>query len=153
MLAACASFYGSGLTAGKSTAADVEAQLGAPDEKLESENGASVWFYPRPSAGDTYAVRLGPDGIVRGVEQRLTEENIAKLQANASARADVRALLGPPHSTVRFDRQQRDVWGYKYQAGGERMVLWVQFSYDGVVREVLKSLDYDYIPASKSFND
>ena len=150
LLAACASYDGSTLVPGKSTAADVEALMGPPDEKLASAGGSSAWFYTRPSAGLTYAVTLGSDGIVRGVEQRLTEENIAKLEIGVSTQQTVRALFGPPNNTTYFERQQREVWGYKYRVVAERMVLWVRFSNDGVAREVLKSIDWDYIPASRS---
>ncbi len=151
-LAGCASYDGSTLIAGKSTAADVESLMGQADEKLAAAGGSSVWFYTRPSGGNTYAVRLGPDGIVRDVEDRLTDENIAKLESGVSRREDVRALLGPPYETVRFERQQRDVWTYKRFVISERRVLWVQFSDDGLVREIIDSIDYDYIPASDSGN-
>jgi hypothetical protein len=150
VLAGCASYSGSTLVAGKSDAAAVEALMGPPDEKLALAGGESVWFYPRPDGGDTYAVRLRSDGIVQSVEQRLTEENIAMLRAGVWTRTSVRELFGPPYSTTYFERLQREVWTYKYRIVAERMALSVQFSDDGVVREVLNSLDYDYIPASGS---
>jgi len=151
LLAGCASYDGGALVPGKSTAAEVEALMGTPDERIAVGRGASDWFYTRPSGGDSYAVRVGPDGIVQGVEQRLTEESFAKLRIGVSSRAQVRALLGPPYSTTYFDRQKREVWGYKYRRVTERMILWVRFSDDGVVREVMDSIDYDYVPASESF--
>ena len=148
LLAACVSYDGSGLTVGTSRAADVEAKMGAPDEKLASEGGGSIWFYTRPSGGHSFAVELGPDGIVRKIDSRLTEENIAGIRAGVSSRAEVRALLGPPHFVSHLDRQQREVWEYKRLQVTERRVLWVQFSGDGLVREVLDSIDHDYLPAS-----
>lgn len=150
VLAGCASYSGSSLVAGTSNAADVEALMGRPDEKLAAEGGTSVWFYTRPSGGHTFAVRLGSDGIVRGVESRLTGENIAKLRIGDSRREDVRALLGPPHFVSRLDRQQREVWEYKRLEVTERRVLWVQFADDGVLREMLDMIDRDYVPASDS---
>ena len=151
LLAGCASYDGSGLIAGQSRAADVEAQMGPPDEKRAVAGGGSVWFYTRPSGGHSFAVQLGPDGVLQGIENRLTSENIAKLAIGTTRREDVRALLGLPHFVSRLDRQQREVWEYKRLEVTERRVLWVQFSEDGVVREVLDSLDYDYVPASDSF--
>ena len=59
---------------------------------------------------------------------------------------EVRALLGPPHQVVRFERQQRDVWTYRWQEFSDRRLLHVQFSYDGVVREVLDMIDTEYLP-------
>ena len=150
LLAGCAAYDGSALTAGKSTASDVESLMGQPDEKQAAAGGSSVWFYTRPSGGHSYAVRLGPDGVVRDVENRLTEENIAKLQSGVARREDVRALLGPPHFVSRFDRQRREVWEYKRFEIGERKVLLVQFSDDGLAREIVNAVDYDYVPASAS---
>jgi outer membrane protein assembly factor BamE (lipoprotein component of BamABCDE complex) len=151
LLAGCAAYDGGSLVPGKSTTADVQALMGQPDAKIAVSGGASDWFYTRPSGGDSYAVRVGADGIVQGVEQRLTEENMATLQIGVTTRADVRGLLGPPYSTTYFERQKRDVWGYKYRRVAERRMLWVRFSDDGVVREVLDAIDYDYVPASDSF--
>jgi len=150
LLVGCAAYDGSGLTPGKSTAADVESLMGQADEKQAAAGGSSVWFYTRPSGGNTYAVRLGPDGIVRGVDDRLTEEYIATLEAGVSRREDVRALLGPPYFVSHFERQQREVWEYKRFEIGERKVLLVQFSDDGLVREIVNAVDYDYVPASAS---
>jgi outer membrane protein assembly factor BamE (lipoprotein component of BamABCDE complex) len=150
LLVGCAAYDGSGLTPGKSTAADVEALMGQPDEKQAAAGGSSVWFYTRPSGGNIYAVRLGSDGIVRGVDNRLTEDNIATLEAGISRREDVRALLGPPYFVSHFERQQREVWEYKRFEIGERKVLLVQFSDDGLMREIVNAVDYDYVPASAS---
>lgn len=150
LLVGCAAYDGSSLTAGKSTASDVESLMGRPDEKQAEAGGSSTWFYTRPSGGHTFAVRLGPDGIVRGVESRLTEENIATLKSGVSRREDVRALLGPPYFVSHFERQQREVWEYKRFEIGERKVLLVQFSDDGLVREIVNAVDYDYVPASAS---
>jgi len=43
---------------------------------------------------------------------------------------------------VRFERQQRDVWTYRWREYQEHWELDVQFSYDGVVREVLKLQEF-----------
>jgi len=149
-LAGCVSYDGSGLLPGTSRMADVEASMGVPDDKRATAGGGSLWFYTRPSGGHTFAVQFGPDGVLRRIESALTDENIAKLTIGVSRREDVRALLGPPHVVLRLDRQQREVWEYKRLEVTERRVLWVQFSDDGVAREIFDSLDYDYVPASDS---
>jgi len=41
-----------------------------------------------------------------------------------------------------FERQQRDVWTYRWREYQEHWELDVQFSYDGVVREVLKLQEF-----------
>lgn len=138
LAAGCASYDGSTLVPGRSSATEVEALMGRPAQTLQ-QSGEAVWYYPRGPAGwHTYAVRIGPDGVVRAVEQRLTVENIARLQAGSTTRQEVRELFGPPFETGYLPRQMREVWGYQLLEVDFKWQLWVQFSDDGVVREVLK---------------
>ena len=141
--AGCASYDGSGLMAGTSTAADVERVMGRPAEMLASANGDSTWFYPHNPAGrDTYAVRIAPDGTVRAVDQRLTEANMAKLIAGTTTAKEVREIFGPPSRVIRMDRQQREAWEYFYYNPIQiPFILYVQTSFDGIVREVLTIRD------------
>lgn len=145
-LAGCASYDGRGLVPGQSSAKDVENLMGAPAERITVANGDSVWFYPRnPFGNATYAVRLSPEGVVRGVDQRLTMANVALLRAGVSTAKDVREILGPPWRVTRMERQQRDAWEYRIDNG--YMVdhaLIVQLSADNVVREVLMLRDPKY---------
>jgi hypothetical protein len=146
LLAGCASYSGSSLVAGTSTEADILALMGPPDEKLKLDTRESVWFYPRPAGRQTYAVTIGPDGRFRSSVQRLDREYIDQIRRDTWTTKAVRALLGPPFETVRFERQQRDVWTYRWQEFSDRRLLHVQFSYDGVVREVLDMMDPAYQP-------
>ena len=141
--AGCVSYDGRGLVPGKSTAADVERVMGPPAEKIATAGGDSTWFYPHAPAGrDTYAVRIGPDGAVRAVEQRLTEANMAKLVAGTSTVKQVREIFGPPNRIFRMERQQREAWEYLYYNVIQvPFVLYVQASADGIVREVLTLRD------------
>jgi hypothetical protein len=146
LLSGCASYDGRGLIPGKSTASDVEQLMGPPAERISEPGGGSVWFYPRgPMGRHTYAVRVAPDGVMRGIEQRLTVENLQKLVADETTAKDVRALFGPPSRVTRLERQQRDVWEYpmKNQIDLDYS-LFVQFSYDGIVREALFLRDPKY---------
>lgn len=144
MLSGCASYSGRGLVPGQSNARDVEALMGAPVERISLAGGDSVWFYPQnPNGLHTYAVRLNPQGIVQAVEQRLTVENLSKLVPGTTTAAQVRELLGPPWQVTRMARQARDVWSYRMQDNAlVRHDLYVQFSTDGVVREVIMLRDY-----------
>jgi hypothetical protein len=137
LIAGCASYDGRGLVPGQSRAADVKSLMGTPGEKISASSGESLWFYPRlPFARQTFAVRLGADGVVRSVDQRLTVENVHKLAPGTPSSA-VRELLGPPWRVSRLDRQQREVWEYTmYDAAQDPFNLYVQLS-GGVVREVL----------------
>lgn len=146
LLSACASYDGRGLIPGRSTAAEVEQLMGPPAEKIGEPSGDLVWFYPRgPMGRQTYAVRVAPDGVMRGIEQRLTVENLQKLVAGETTAKDVRALFGPPSYVTRLERQQRDVWEYpmKNQIDFDYSLL-VQYSYDGIVREALFLRDPKY---------
>ena len=144
LLASCASFDGRGLVPGKSVAADVEALMGVPAERITEDGGDSVWYYPRQPTGlQTFAVRFSPDGVMRDIEQRLTVENLAKLIPGVTTAKQARELLGPPWRTSRNYLLQRDVWDYRmYNAVQVEYNLSVQFSNDGLVREVIMLQDY-----------
>ena len=141
LLTGCASYSGSDLVAGKSTGADVQASMGTPAEKLALPRGDSVWYYPR--GPQTFAVTLGPDGVMRGIDQRLTQANVAKLVQGSSTAKDVRELLGPPPTVRQFPRIQRYVWTYPMKLAEERRVLWVQFSSDDIAREIIETHDLE----------
>jgi hypothetical protein len=137
LLAGCASFSGSSLVAGKSSRAEVEATMGRPAE-----------YYSRlPIGRAMYVATVGSDGVLRGIEQRLTRQNIAKVSAGAQAK-EVRELLGPPYRVVRMERLQRDVWEYPWREVEEVRILWLQFALDGQLREVIEMHDFEADPPS-----
>jgi hypothetical protein len=144
LLAGCASFDGRGLVAGQSTAKDVEALMGVPTERLKLPDGDTAWYYARqPTGRMMYAVRMSPDGVMRSREQLLTEQNIARLYRDTTTREQARAIVGPPWRTARLERQARDVWEYTmFNAGLEEYFLYLQFSYDGILREVMMLQEY-----------
>ena len=148
LLAGCASFSGSSLVPGKSTRAEVEATMGRPAALLSRPNGDTLLYYSRlPFGREMYVATVGPDGVLRGIEQRLTRQNVARVAAGAQAK-EVRELLGPPFRAVRMERMQRDVWEYPWREIEDRRILWVQFSNDGQVREVIEMHDYESDPPS-----
>ena len=146
LLVGCASYDGSSLVPGTSTDADVQKLMGVPAEKVKLESGATEWFYPRWAARQSFAVTIGTDGRFVSSQQRLDREFFDRIRTETWNTGRVRALLGPPYQTVRFERQKRDVWTYQWVDYSERRLLHVQFSYDGVVREVLDMLDDAYLP-------
>jgi outer membrane protein assembly factor BamE (lipoprotein component of BamABCDE complex) len=148
LLAGCASFSGSNLLPGKSTRAEVEATMGRPAEVLSRPNGDTLLYYSRlPYGREMYVATVGSDGVLRGIEQRLTRQNIAKVASGAQAK-EVRELLGPPFRSVYMPVIQRDVWEYQWHDVEEKRILWVQFARDGVVREVLEMHDFEAEPPS-----
>jgi hypothetical protein len=143
-LAGCASFDGYSLVPGQSTAADVQAVMGLPAERHAGAGGDSVWMYSRqPDGRRNFAVTLAANGILRSVEQRLTEENLRKLVAGQTTMQQTRELLGPPWLVSRNDRLQRNIWTWKmYNTVDIEHTLHVQFSDDGLLREVLLLRDW-----------
>lgn len=139
LLAGCASYDGRGLVPGQSTAAEVEQVMGVPAEKRPGAAGDTVWFYPRnPSGRHTYAVSIDGKGVMRGIEQTLTMENIGRIVAEKSTPHDVRSLLGPPYRITQQRSPQREVWEYRmFNPIQVPYNLFVQYSTDGLVREVL----------------
>ena len=144
LLGGCASFDGRGLVPGKSVSADVQALMGTPAERIVAANGDSIWYYPRQPVGlHTFAVRISPDGVMREIDQRLTVENLGKLVPGVTSAKETRELLGPPWRSSHNFLLGRDVWDYRmYNAVQVEHNLSVQFSADGLVREVLLLRDY-----------
>lgn len=144
LLGGCASFGGTSLVPGQSTAKDVEELMGAPTERAVVADGDTVWYYRRQPYGmQNIGVRLTPAGVVRSVQQLLTEENLKNIVAGTTTAAQARQVLGPPFLVSRLSRQERDVWEYRmFNAVQQEYFLFVQMSYDGVVREVLLIKDY-----------
>lgn len=71
-------------------------------------------------------------------------EDLGKLTVGVTTAAEVRTLLGPPLSVSQFDRQQREVWAYRrYVDPFDDRHVAVQFSRDGIVREVLVLRDFN----------
>jgi len=140
LFSACASFDGRGLTPGVSTTADVERAMGAPAEKRPV--GAETWYYyPRqPFGRKTFVARFAGDRRLVALEQRLTDETIAKIIPNTTRSEQVRDLLGPPYAAGHYARLERDIWTWHMRRFGDPGIpvqLNVQMSPDGVVREVV----------------
>lgn len=138
ILAGCASFDGRGLDTG-STVADVERVMGTPAERRQV--GGETWlYYPRqPFGRKIFVARLGADGRLVAVEQRLTDEYVARIVPNTTRAEQLRELFGPPYSTMQIARLDRDIWTWHMRRFGDPGIpaaLSVQMSPDGVVREV-----------------
>lgn len=154
LAAGCASFDGRGLEPGKARQADVEAAMGRPAEAVKRADGTTQLYYTRlPEGRANYVATIAPDGTLRGIEQRLTAENIRKIAPNVTTMKEVRELLGPPFREARMPLQQRDVLEYPWRIVEDRRILWVQHSYDGTVREVIQMHDYESDPPSHSAKD
>src|ERR671923_2065737 len=88
LAAGCASVRD--LEPGRSTSADVQAVLGKPVEERSRPDGETWFYYSRqPFGRKMFVGRFGADGKLIAVEQRLSEEYIAKLIPNYSRKEDV----------------------------------------------------------------
>jgi hypothetical protein len=139
LLGGCASFDGRGLAPGQSTSGDVERVMGAPAERRQVA-GETWLYYPRqPFGRKTFVARVSADGRLVALEQRLTDENVAKIVPNTTRADQVRDLLGPPWAAGHFARLDRNIWTWHMRRFGDPGIpvqLNVQMSPDGVVREV-----------------
>jgi hypothetical protein len=136
--AGCASYDGRGLVAGQSSVADVEKTMGRPAEKRAAPGGETVYYYPQlPWGYATYVARIGADGRLIAIEQRLTEDNIAKLKPGATRAEEVRDLLGPPFEPMKQALSGNEIWTYPMRVAGHPIPKWflVHISPDGVLRE------------------
>jgi hypothetical protein len=109
--------------------------------------GETVYYFPElPWGYSSYAARVGADGKLIAVEQRLTEENIAKVIKGKTTGNEVRDLLGPPFEPVKIERMERDVWTYPIRIAGDPTPKWfvVQVAPDGIVRETSLFDDPNY---------
>ena len=149
LVASCASIDGRGLVPGESTESDVFAVMGKPVDIRPGAEGETVFWYPQlPYGHASYAARVAADGHLIAVEQRLTEENVAKVVKGLSA-AEVYDLLGPPYQPTVFPLLEQEVWTYPMRQPGYIYPRWfvVHLSLDDhTVRQAFLMDDPQYVP-------
>ena len=72
----------------------------------------------------------------QSIKPLMTDADVAQLIHPGTSRAEVRNLLGAPQHVESLSRPEREVWTYK-TVGIWNKELFVQFSPDGVAREVM----------------
>jgi hypothetical protein len=135
---------GPALVPGKSTVADIEKKR--PAEK-RVVGGETVYYFPElPWGYVSYAARVGADGKLIAVEQRLTEENVKKVMVNKTTGKEVRDLLGPPWDPMKRPTDGNEIWTYPMRIPADPTPKWflVRLSTDGVVRETNLIDDMNY---------
>ena len=142
-VAGCASVDGHTLHPGKATEEDVTALMGAPTIEVKRPDGDTWLYYPHhPWGRVTYVAALDPSGVLRGVEQRLTYDNIHSIHDGMRIE-DVELLLGPPRKVGYMPLKPWKIAEFPWWfANREMRVLWVYYSDDGVVRRVTEQHDY-----------
>ncbi|MGB5206267.1 MAG: outer membrane protein assembly factor BamE [Azonexus sp.] len=110
ILPGCDSFVLQDIRPGVTTAVEVRAKLGNPGFEFRNEDGSVTWEYTRQPAGvHCYMITLGPDQIVRQLDQVLTEANYAKALPGMT-RDQIRRLLGRPARVETFANLSEEIW-------------------------------------------
>lgn len=100
------------LRPGVSTTADIIDKMGRPTMEWQ-EGPNKVWEYPFTPAGTrNYMLTVGPDGVLKAMDQVLTPENFAKV-GKSMTREQIRRLLGKPASVEFFQLKQEEAWEWK----------------------------------------
>ncbi len=135
-LTACDYFNVRELQPGVSTALEVRERFGPPHMEWRNEDGSITWEYSRQPEGiDCYMITIGPDDILREIDQVLNEATFARVQ-NGMNGDQVRRLLGKPASSQFFRQKNETVWEWKIDQGhpsGEPVYFTVSFNTEGRV--------------------
>jgi hypothetical protein len=101
-LAACDAVTMKDLKPGVSTGYDVRDKLGKPGIEWRNDDGSVTWEYTRqPEGTECFMATIGPDNILRSLENVLTPANFARVQPGWTS-DQVRRLLGKPRSVQKF---------------------------------------------------
>jgi outer membrane protein assembly factor BamE (lipoprotein component of BamABCDE complex) len=134
-LGGCDYFALQELKPGVSTGEQVREKLGRPDTEWRNADGSVQWEFSRQPAGiECFMATIGPDNILRALEQVLTEEHFARIQRGMIA-SEVRRALGKPAKEERFALKQETVWSWHIGDGPGNDVHFftVYFNADGRV--------------------
>ena len=125
------------LQPGVSTSAEVRERFGPPHMEWRNEDGSLTWEFSRQPEGiECFMITIGPDQILRRIDQVLNEETFAKVQ-NGMNGEQVRRLLGKHASSQFFQLKQETVWDWRISHGapgtGDPVFFTVSFNTDGRV--------------------
>lgn len=100
---------------GRTTANEVRQRLGEPGAQYANADGSVTWEYDRqPNGIHCYMITIGPDQIVRALDQVLTENNFAKAAAGMT-KTEIRRLYGRPGSIQTFPNLHQEVWEWRIE--------------------------------------
>ncbi|MCX7147112.1 MAG: hypothetical protein NT042_13155 [Sulfuritalea sp.] len=117
IVAACASYSGSGLKPGEARLEDVQATIGQPSMQWQNPDGSRQLAYPRGPAGlDTFMVRLDANGKLQAIESVLDDRHLATIRPGMS-KDEVLRILGPSdaNATAYFEARDELVWDWRYR--------------------------------------
>lgn len=112
-LAACDAVTMKDLKPGVSTGYEVRDKLGTPGIEWRNDDGSVTWEYTRqPEGTECFMATVGPDNILRSLENVLTPQNFARVQPGWT-KDQVRRLLGKPRSVQVFALKKEEVWDWR----------------------------------------
>lgn len=121
------------LKPGISTAQEVRTLMGAPNQEWHNDDGSVTWEFSRqPEGTECFMATIGPDQILRHLEQVLTEANFARLQPGMTG-PEVLRRLGRPAQRAFFELKQEHVWSWLIDSQDPtgRVYFTVTFNTDG----------------------
>lgn len=123
------------LKPGISTAREVRDRMGPPNQEWQNPDGSYTWEFSRqPEGTECFMATIGPDQILRGIEQVLTEANFARIQPGMTP-PEVQRRLGKPATKEFFQLKQEHVWSWRIAGPfpNEKVFFTVTFNTDGRV--------------------
>ena len=120
------------LVPGTSREVDVTSYFGKPTEERKLADGGRELEFPRSPLGyENWRVTLGPDGVVRNVEQLLDEPHFKQLKPGMTM-DEVKHVLGRPGDYAKYPNLSEEVLSWRYMEFSVRMFFNAHF--DGAGR-------------------
>lgn len=118
-------------------------ELGAPDSRMEFEDGSSILVYSlQPFGKEVYWMRFDKDGKYIGKERTMNEEHFKLVIPGKHTRQDVYKMFGHCAQEYEFRLQDQTAYMYRFDDDvGMDMAFWVQFDRQGVVTETAVTQD------------
>ena len=113
LLAACASYSGSGLKPGEAQVEDVLNVMGQPAMRWQDSDGSRQLAYPRGI--HTFMARIGKDGKLQRIENVMNMKTFAQIRPGMT-KSQVLRILGPSFSpgTAYYKARDELVWEWRY---------------------------------------
>lgn len=130
------------LTPGQSREEDLIARFGRPaDEHVLPDGTRRLDFPQQPEGTENWRACLGPDGVLRSLDQLLDEANFARILPGLT-RSEVRELLGRPAEEAHYSRLEEDVMSWRYgEFGNRRMFFNAHFDGSGRLKHTSRTPD------------
>jgi len=119
------------LVPGTSREPDVTSYFGKPTEERKLPDGGRELDFPRSPLGfENWRVTLGPDGVLRNVEQLLDETHFKRLKPGMTM-DEVKYVLGRPGEYARYPNLSEEVLTWRYLEYSVRMLFNAHFDGTG----------------------